>query len=59
VLLDPSLTEMVGLPNVDVTTLAEHAVHTRSPESQVILCGPKETGVLLWGYAHRLDIVLG
>jgi hypothetical protein len=30
VLLDPSLEGTAGLPNVDLTTLAKHALHTRS-----------------------------
>jgi hypothetical protein len=49
VLLDPGLDGTAGLPDVDLTTLAGHAVHTRSLESQVILHRSKETGDLLRG----------
>jgi hypothetical protein len=49
VLLYPGLNGTAGLPDVDLTTLAGHAVHTRSLESQVILHRPKETGDRLQG----------
>jgi hypothetical protein len=49
VLLDPGLDRMASLTNVDVTTLAGHAVHVRIPKSQVILYRFKEAGDLLWG----------
>jgi hypothetical protein len=44
VLLDPGLDGTAGLPNVDLTVLTGHAVHTRS---DVILYGPNEAGDLL------------
>jgi hypothetical protein len=47
--LDPGLDGTAGLTDVDMTTLAWHAVHARSRESQVMLHRPKETGDLLWG----------
>jgi hypothetical protein len=37
VLLDPGLDGTAGMPNVDLTTLAGHTVHTRSLQSQVTL----------------------
>jgi hypothetical protein len=49
VLLDPRLNGTVGLPDIDLTTLAGHTVHTSSLEFQVILRRPKETGDLLRG----------
>jgi hypothetical protein len=47
VLLNPGLNGTAGLPDLNLTTLAGHAVHSRSPEYQVILHRPKETGDLL------------
>jgi hypothetical protein len=58
-LLGPGLDGTAGLPDVDMTELAGHAVHTRSLGSQVTLYRPKETGDLLRGLAHRLGVVLG
>jgi hypothetical protein len=58
VLLDPGLNEMASLPNVDLNALTGHTVHTRSLESQVILCTPKEARDLLQGLAHKLPVVL-
>jgi hypothetical protein len=49
VLLDPGLDRTASLPDVDLTTLTGHAVHTISLESQVILHRPKETRGLLQG----------
>jgi hypothetical protein len=49
VLLDPDLNGMAGVPDVDLTILAEHAVHTNSLEFQVILHRPKENGDHLQG----------
>jgi hypothetical protein len=57
VLLDSGLDGTAGLSDVDLTTLARHAVHARNLESQVVLHRPKETGVLVWGLPHRLDIL--
>jgi hypothetical protein len=49
VLLDPGADGTAGLPDVDMTALAERAVNTRSLESHVVLLRPKEAGDLLRG----------
>jgi hypothetical protein len=49
VLLDTGLDGTARLPDIDLTTLTGHAVHTRSLESQAILHRSRETGDLLRG----------
>jgi hypothetical protein len=48
-----------GLPDVDLMSLAGHAVHTRSVVSNVILHRAKEAGHLVRGKAHRPDVAFG
>lgn len=45
-----------GLPDVSLTTLAGHAVHTGSLKYQVVLQTPKKSGDPR-GQAHRLSVL--
>lgn len=56
VLLSSVLNRTASLPDVDITTLAEHTVNTRSLQSQVTLHMLKKTGNFLQGKAHRLEL---
>jgi hypothetical protein len=57
VLLDPGLNGTASLPNVDLTTFAGYAVHTWSPESQVIHHRLKEAGILPWWGWGPTDLI--
>jgi hypothetical protein len=48
VLLDPGLDGTAGLPDVDLSALAGHAVYNRSLEFQVVLYGPEGSWRSSW-----------
>jgi hypothetical protein len=58
VLFDPGLNGMAGLPDVDFTTLAGHAVHIRSLESQVCFTGRRKLGIFFRGRPTDLMLYL-
>jgi hypothetical protein len=59
VFLDPGINGMASLPNVNLTTFAWYAVHTRSFQSQVILHWPKKISNFPRRKSYRLDVMLG
>jgi hypothetical protein len=59
VLLDPGINGTASLPDVNLTTFARYAVHTRSFQSQVILHGPKKISNFPRRKAYRLDVMPG
>jgi hypothetical protein len=56
VLFDPFLDGTAGLPDVDLTTPALHAVYTMSLESQFMLHSQKELGIFFGG--RPIDLIL-
>jgi hypothetical protein len=57
VLLDPGINGTASLPDVNLTTFTQYAVHAWSFQSQVIFHGPKKISNVPRRKAYRLDVM--